>query len=532
MACVRNTISVSKIILLFLALMTYSVLLSLISSEIFLRRYHSNILNQSRDLKGSDNILKQLEIVPEQPSIVLVQSDVVLEQSSKVLKVRNDSDAKSSSNQNKKESMQVNSHHDNQWNGKEGNRAFYKIPGVEIYLKSAHLDDRFNETCVRMFGIQNTRIKNNQTRLYCRFTIDGATYKSYKYVPVKIVPVFPPYPYGVLFYTSSYWCDVPHLSDTDFVGIYTSRSIETNDGTFLKIENEQLKTGKVKQNMSICVKPITGTQNVLRFVEWIEFHKISGIDHFVIYTNESNNANKNEVEQILDYYQTKGLLDVQYDRFFYSILPHLKVKYELNDEKIGWIMSQVYLTSYNDCLYRYRNRFNYILMLDLDEIISSSDPNIRIIDVIESGAARLPNVGGWPFHSGWHLDTYGQVNISPHQHLHSQMYLKRSIINSDSDKTFSATAYALLVTWHVTVYCKYTQGPIRENCNMFPGMYLKPAVEQAIVVHHYRHSCRSMPKKCEEYLKGTVVDNSTLQYGDALNINVVKVFKDLDLPFP
>ncbi len=99
-----------------------------------------------------------------------------------------------------------------------------------------------------------------------------------------------------------------------------------------------------KYNLAVC----TIFQNEARFLkEWIEFHKLAGVEHFYLY---NNNSSDNYLE-VLDPYIKTG--DVE--------LVHWS-----NDKK-GWNETQQ--NAYKDAIKKCKNTVRWLVMIDCDEFV-------------------------------------------------------------------------------------------------------------------------------------------------------------------
>ncbi|MDD3139582.1 MAG: glycosyltransferase family 92 protein [Lachnospiraceae bacterium] len=86
------------------------------------------------------------------------------------------------------------------------------------------------------------------------------------------------------------------------------------------------------------------------FKEWIEFHRIIGIEHFYLY----NNCSTDNYMEILKEYIDKGIVDL-----------------------IEWPMQQAQLEAYTDCVNKYKNDSKWIGFIDIDEfVVPIEDDNI------------------------------------------------------------------------------------------------------------------------------------------------------------
>lgn len=76
--------------------------------------------------------------------------------------------------------------------------------------------------------------------------------------------------------------------------------------------------------------------------EWIEYHKIIGVDHFYLYNNNSSD----DFMKIITPYIKKGVVTL-----------------------IDWPMQQGQIKAYKDCIRKYRHESNWIGFIDVDEFI-------------------------------------------------------------------------------------------------------------------------------------------------------------------
>jgi hypothetical protein len=76
--------------------------------------------------------------------------------------------------------------------------------------------------------------------------------------------------------------------------------------------------------------------------EWIDFHKVIGIDHFYLYNNNSTD----KYEEVIQPYVDSGVITL-----------------------IDWPYQQAQIEAYKHCYENYRNESNWISFLDADEFI-------------------------------------------------------------------------------------------------------------------------------------------------------------------
>ncbi|MGH2978165.1 MAG: glycosyltransferase family 92 protein [Solirubrobacterales bacterium] len=97
--------------------------------------------------------------------------------------------------------------------------------------------------------------------------------------------------------------------------------------------------------------------------EWIEFHRLVGVERFFLYNNDSQDAHRAELAPYVD----EGVV-------------------ELRD----WPFFPGQLTAYEDCLKRHRDDARWIAFIDLDEFLFS--PTGRPVSEVLAAFDRWPGV--------------------------------------------------------------------------------------------------------------------------------------------
>lgn len=99
------------------------------------------------------------------------------------------------------------------------------------------------------------------------------------------------------------------------------------------------KINKKKYYVSICAI----FKNEAKYMkEWIEFHRVIGIDHFYLY----NNFSEDDYNSVLKSYVDQGIVTLR-----------------------EWPIQQGQMTAYKDCAEKYGKETNWIVYIDLDEFI-------------------------------------------------------------------------------------------------------------------------------------------------------------------
>ena len=111
-------------------------------------------------------------------------------------------------------------------------------------------------------------------------------------------------------------------------------------------------------------------------IEWIEFHKLMGVGHFILY----NNGISQKSYDLLKKYIENGLIT-------YIPFPHVQ---GLKDGHHADTLTLQQL-AYADCIIRFRKHFKYLLQLDLDEFLfpKQEDSIINVLKLLDDKISRI-----------------------------------------------------------------------------------------------------------------------------------------------
>jgi hypothetical protein len=124
----------------------------------------------------------------------------------------------------------------------------------------------------------------------------------------------------------------------------------------LKIIDNQPDDG-VKKKFVVCTKPLTLTRtNRIQFIEWVEMLKILGADQVYVYHRYFHR----ELFRVARYYEKQGFMVLQ--QFLEPSGASRAKTHNYNAQ-----MSE--MSIYNDCFYKVKNLFEYVVVIDHDEII-------------------------------------------------------------------------------------------------------------------------------------------------------------------
>ena len=296
-------------------------------------------------------------------------------------------------------------------------KPFYQLGSREIYLRMAFLDDRFptadGKTWLRIFGMQ---YKNVTQRFMCRFYLGGGKFVDDRSTARDIYAQWP----GLesKYHAYQYTCSVPKGADTLKVGIYT-QGVPLFDIPIFQNEKPA-----ERRTVGLCMKNSFGHLSPERLVEWFEMHRMVGVEHFMMFDSAVHGA----ARQALQYYENIGVADVISFPFFHIMHQVMRDNHGATLDDEYQLPQQVFLVSINECLYRYRTQFKYILVLDLDEVLVPRHHD-KLTNIIHAISTEQPGSAGYMFRTAWHLHEMGPVqDKSIPSYLHMQRYNKRTAI--------------------------------------------------------------------------------------------------------
>ena len=153
-------------------------------------------------------------------------------------------------------------------------------------------------------------------------------------------------------------------------------------------KEKRVKTRR-KKKIAVCVKPIHYDYDKLtNFIQFVEFNRILGVDKFLLY----NHTIGPRVGCLLNQIYTRGkesLVEV--------------VKWNLPLESQKEIRTEGLFASLNDCLYRTMYKFDFVLMIDFDElIIPHADSSLQsMISVILQKSKSASRAGAFSFQNSF-----------------------------------------------------------------------------------------------------------------------------------
>lgn len=238
-----------------------------------------------------------------------------------------------------------------------------------FYLYGAYYDDRWRGGPLPMVRILSMIDRINPPPIACQFWFDS--FKTPVLSPASYIygwyPKWGNYKDGLL----QPWvitCKVPRIKGLkkgtapDSVSLVQTKC-DTRISNNLRVINER---PPVKEKFAVCVKGLDfATQDLsVRLVEWLELLKILGANKVFLYELEIHP----NISKVLDHYVESGLvkltpITLPGDQPNLPGFRHLYLKNKLTAKRQNEIIP------YNDCLYRNLYSYEYLALLDIDEII-------------------------------------------------------------------------------------------------------------------------------------------------------------------
>ena len=240
------------------------------------------------------------------------------------------------------------------------------FPHSDVFVYSAYLDLRHH--MARSIKIMGLSAQRQMLNLYIQMQYeDGVVYSGTSLTEDLQSnyphPHRPKHQRNSDYSSKMFTCD-ERRNMTPVSVTLTNRTCLKNVPKYIKVQEINPKNDQdVLKYILVCVKR-NSFQSKYRLIEFLEYQKIMGADHVVIY--DDGNAN-DDVSAVIYKYRKDGYLTVQKWSDFEGKSRH-------------GLIAQI-----NDCLYRYMNLYKYILYMDPDEFIVPSNPSIKSYkDIIET----------------------------------------------------------------------------------------------------------------------------------------------------
>ena len=294
----------------------------------------------------------------------------------------------------------------------------------------------------------------------------------------------------------------------------TAVTIKANNTSVAESPNKlKIKVSpEMNRTFTMCLTPIHFNRTIAYdIVEWVEYYRLMGVDHFVIY----NFTSDPETDRILNHYKNKEILEVVQWKVPKHVIP-AKHYYRILENKE--ITSGGQFAMLNDFLFRVLRSTKFVINVDLDEFIiprNGSRTFSELLDKLPTACEYLIRNTLVPLDQKERDDLFPNIDLAKQYHLKTVLLNKRRnyVFGTDWKTKFIARTECSQLLWVHYVF-KKRKTSLSETHVVDPGTAL---------VYHYRHDYE---KPIFRRGKIDIKDNSFKPFVEVL-INSVKSVWDL-----
>lgn len=171
--------------------------------------------------------------------------------------------------------------------------------------------------------------------------------------------------------------------------VLTLTGVNFLDALLLENERESEIISNKKYELSVCAI----FKNEAKYLkEWVEYHRLIGVDHFYLY----NNGSRDRSVEVLTPYLNQGLVTLLY-------LPDRTPAPRDDEDASDWVLS-TQLPAYEHIVkYRGLNETEWLVLLDVDEFLVPVNSS-KISDILENYAGYPGVVVTSDFFDASHID--------------------------------------------------------------------------------------------------------------------------------
>ncbi|CAL4066201.1 unnamed protein product [Meganyctiphanes norvegica] len=393
--------------------------------------------------------------------------------------------------------------------------------GLNVYMYSAYYDNRTilkNNAMVRIIVMISKPLKQIDT--YCNLWSENKELKVGKVFSLhKLSPTYPAplYPYLITCAVPKEW-RAANIIPAAVSLVNHKCGSATN---LLRVINNIPPKGQEKNGIAVCIKGLDFANKDISvyLVEWLELLFTMGVDKVTMYEY----ALHPNISRVVRHYQDIGLVELIPLTLPGEApnVPTLRHRYldtsDSNHIYVNQILNEK--IPFNDCFYRNMNLFEYISVLDYDEIII---PKVaydwgEMMKKIKY-KSRISAYQFWRVVVLNHTDNRSNLDKTIPNYMYILKNIHRSKIYEINPKSIYTTERALVLSTHVAKFC------LTERIGYYKCFFKKINPDIAHVLH-FRNSC----KEGQEAFCGldkTVKDKEVRKYQQVLVDRVSKVLKN------
>lgn len=278
-----------------------------------------------------------------------------------------------------------------------------------------------------------------------------------------------------------------------------------------------------KKDFAVCVKGLDFLHEDLsvKLVEWIELITLLGADKIFFYQLQVHP----NVTKVLDHYQSLGKVHVTPltlpgGQPNVPAFQHMYLTKKTNHKR------QNELIPYNDCLYKHMYEYEYIALLDVDEVIMPvKDATWQgLMKRVLGKAFKIRNEtrASYNVRNVYFLDdllhSHGFFkDIPKYMHMLQHVYRSKNFTKPNQYiKCFHNPERVVTLHNHFPLAC------LGAGCTSYP------IETEDAQLQHYRADCvKSLKKTCVEYRENSVLDTTIWRYKDQLVDRVTRTLETL-----
>ncbi|XP_044739083.1 uncharacterized protein LOC123300562 [Chrysoperla carnea] len=290
----------------------------------------------------------------------------------------------------------------------------------------------------------------------------------------------------------------------------------------LRVIYNKPENGK-KKDFAVCVKGLDFLHDDLsvRLVEWIEMLSILGADKIFFYELQVHP----NISKVLKHYEQLGKVQVTPltlpgGQPNIPAFQHLYLTKKTNHKRQNEIIP------YNDCLYKNLYTYEYIVLLDIDEVIMPLNVLTwrELMDIVIPKSLQIRNLtrASYNVRNVYFLDdllhSHGWFKGVPkYMHMLQHVYRSRHFTKPNQYvKCFHNPERVLTLHNHFPLAC------LGSGCTSYPIDTTDAQLQ------HYRADCvKTLKKSCEQFRENSVMDTAIWRYKEKLIPRAMNTLKQL-----
>ncbi|CAI5444753.1 unnamed protein product [Caenorhabditis angaria] len=384
-----------------------------------------------------------------------------------------------------------------------------KVAGIEIF--SAYYDDRPNSlfpdnSAIQVLVMSNHTIES-KIDIYCNIFVKNSRFQKYTVVQGYIREIWQRGwdPRGNFQVPSLISCPIPEKldffknseSDVEY-SVSLTRSNCKSQKIAMKVVGKSRKIGEKKKDVAICLKGLDYQEDISgRLLEWLELQYILGADTIGVYMYFLTQKTQN----VLKYYEKLGKLTLD------------QISLSGSDPNSNLERSQFLknnrpqkrrheLIPYNDCFYRHIHTHNYVLILDIDEVVVPIGNFSSYSEMLRSVEKRLSgrSISSLSARNVFKFQTNFEVGKEWSYMRRNRKRSKNISKMGEFGKSFSSTKSVATVFNHFALH--------KLSYSSSKSVYLSPNSE-AIKLHYKSECPQESRNECQD-LQFNLVDDTSL----------------------